>query len=254
MRILIFVQTLSLSIMTKLSVNINKVATIRNARGGDYPNLIEFAKRCQEYGAEGITIHPRPDERHIRFQDVEDLRLIFSNATCEFNIEGYPSAHFIDLVLKNKPTQVTLVPDPPHILTSDTGWDTIAQSAFLLPIIDKFKSNGIRVSLFMDTDVTIIQNAKKIGADRIEFYTGQYFKDYPIDKDKAIQPFIPAYRAALDCGLEVNAGHDLNLSNLNFFKKNLPEIKEVSIGHWLISDCLYFGLQNTIPMYKRLLN
>jgi len=238
---------------TKLSVNINKVATIRNARGGDYPNLIEFAKKCMEYGADGITIHPRPDQRHITFQDVEDLNKIFPAKNCEFNIEGYPDDHFIEMVLKYKPAQVTLVPDPPHILTSDAGWDTIKNEVFLRPIIEKFRNAGIRVSLFMDTDADMICNAKDLGADRIEFYTGQYFKDYPKDKEKAVQCFVKANQVALDCGLVVNAGHDLNLDNLRFFKENLPNLAEVSIGHWLISDCLYYGLQNTIPMYKRLL-
>lgn len=239
--------------MTKLSVNINKVATIRNARGEDYPNVIEFAKKCYEYGADGITIHPRPDERHIRFQDVRDLSIIFPKEDCEFNIEGYPTDHFIQLVLDNKPTQVTLVPDPPDILTSNTGWDTATQEQFLIPIIEKFKSQNIRVSLFMDTDLNLIKKANEIGADRIEFYTGSYFKEYRIHKQNAISKFIPAYHTALECGLEVNAGHDLNLENLKFFKENLPLLKEVSIGHWLISDCLYYGLQNVIPMYKRLL-
>ncbi len=239
--------------MTKLSVNINKVATIRNARGGDYPNLLEFARKCMEFGADGITIHPRPDQRHIKFQDVEDLSQFLPSENCEFNIEGYPDAHFIEMVLKHKPTQVTLVPDPPHILTSDTGWDTIKQENFLRPIIEKFQHHGIRVSLFMDTDEAMIRKAKKLGAERIEFYTGQYFKDYPKDKDMAIKNFVRANKVAFDCGLLVNAGHDLNLDNLGFFKQNLPELAEVSIGHWLISDCLYYGLQNVIPMYKRLL-
>lgn len=239
--------------MTKLSVNINKVATIRNARGGDYPNLLEFAKKCMEYGADGITIHPRPDQRHIKFQDVEDLSQFLPTEKCEFNIEGYPDEHFIEMVLKYKPTQVTLVPDPPHILTSDSGWDTIKQENFLRPIIEKFTNADIRLSLFMDTDEAMIRKAKELGAERIEFYTGQYFKDYPLNKEMAVEKLVRAYLVALDCGLVVNAGHDLNLDNLGFFKQNLPELAEVSIGHWLISDCLYYGLQNVIPMYKRLL-
>lgn len=239
--------------MTNLSVNINKVATIRNARGGDYPNLLQFAKKCMEYGADGITIHPRPDQRHITFQDVEDLSKFLPTDNCEFNIEGFPDAHFVDMVLKYKPTQVTLVPDPPHVLTSDTGWDTVKNEAFLRPLIHKFQHQGIRVSLFMDTDATMIYKAKEIGADRIEFYTGQYFKDYPKDKETAIAPFVSAYKTALDANLIVHAGHDLNLDNLGYFKQHLPELAEVSIGHWLISDCLYYGLQNVIPMYKRLL-
>ena len=239
--------------MTKLSININKVATIRNARGDFYPDVIEFAKKCYEYGAEGITVHPRPDERHIRFQDVADLHQIFPAHDCEFNIEGYPTDHFIKLVLDNKPTQVTLVPDPPDILTSNTGWNTIKEEAFLKPIIQNFQDKGIRVSLFMDTDIDQIKKAKEIGADRIEFYTGSYFKEYKINPQTAIQKFIPAYQMALNSNLEVNAGHDLNRENLKYFKEHLPELKEVSIGHWLISDCLYYGLQNVIPMYKRLL-
>lgn len=239
--------------MTKLSVNINKVATIRNARGGDYPNVIEFAKKCMEYGADGITIHPRPDQRHIKFQDVEDLSQFLPTDNCEFNIEGYPDEQFIAMVLKYIPSQVTLVPDPPHILTSDTGWDTIQKADFLRPIIAKFQHAGIRVSLFMDTDADMIRKAKDLGADRIEFYTGQYFKDYPVDKEQAVQCFVQANQVALDCGLVVNAGHDLNLDNLKYFKDSIPNLAEVSIGHWLISDCLYYGLQNVIPMYKRLL-
>jgi len=239
--------------MTKLSVNINKVATIRNARGGDYPNLIEFAQRCYDYGADGITIHPRPDQRHIRYTDVEALSKIFPKEHCEFNIEGYPSDEFIELVLNNKPTQVTLVPDPPHILTSNSGWNTVENFHFLAPIISEFQKYDIRVSLFMDTNIEFISKAKELSADRIEFYTGDYFKEYPSNREQAIRPFIESYQFALSIGIDVNAGHDLNLDNLAYFKANLPELKEVSIGHWLISDCLYYGLENTIPMYKRLL-
>jgi len=239
--------------MTKLSVNINKVATIRNARGGNYPDVIEFAKKCYEYGAEGITVHPRPDERHIRYEDVRLLSAIFPTKDCEFNIEGYPDPKFIELVLANKPTQVTLVPDPPSVLTSDSGWDTAAQFDFLKPIIEQFQKANIRVSLFMDTDNTLLQKAKELGTDRIEFYTGYYAHNFKINKEKAIENYIKAYQFCQEIGLGVNAGHDLNMDNLKYFKEYLPQTLEVSIGHYLISDCLYFGLQNVIPMYKRLL-
>lgn len=239
--------------MTKLSVNINKVATIRNARGGDYPNLMQFAERCIEYGADGITIHPRPDQRHIRVQDVYDLQTLFPRHGCEFNIEGYPDNHFIDMVCKVKPDQVTLVPDPPDVLTSDSGWDTLVHADVLSTVIKKFHNEGIRVSLFMDTELDLISAAHELQADRIEFYTGQYFKEYPKDPIQAISSIRRAYQHAVDLGLEINAGHDLNLENLQYFRQQLPLLKEVSIGQWLISDCLYYGLQNTIPMYKRLL-
>jgi pyridoxine 5-phosphate synthase len=239
--------------MTKLSVNINKVATLRNARGGSYPDVIEFARKCYEYGAEGITVHPRPDERHIRYDDVRLLAEIFPKPDCEFNIEGYPEEKFIELVLKYKPTQVTLVPDPPHVLTSDSGWDTVAQFDFLKPIIERFQAAGIRVSLFMDTDIDLLQKAKDLGVERIEFYTGDYAHQFNENKELAIKNYIAAAQYCEKIGLGVNAGHDLNLDNLKFFKENLPNCLEVSIGHYLVSDCLYFGLQNVIPMYKRLL-
>lgn len=239
--------------MTKLSVNINKVATLRNARGGKDPDVIEFAKKCYEYGAEGITVHPRPDERHIRYDDVRLLSEIFPTSDCEFNIEGFPDDRFIDLVLKYKPTQVTLVPDPPGILTSDSGWDTEMQFDFLKPIISNFKTNGIRTALFMDTDLNLLQKAKDLGVDRIEFYTGYYAKEFKENREKAIENYITANQFCEKIGLGVNAGHDLNLDNLKYFKENLPNCLEVSIGHYLVSDCLYFGLQNVIPMYKRLL-
>jgi pyridoxine 5-phosphate synthase len=239
--------------MTKLSVNINKVATLRNARGGSYPDVIEFARKCYEHGAEGITVHPRPDERHIRYDDVRLLAEIFPKPDCEFNIEGYPEEKFIELVLKYKPTQVTLVPDPPHVLTSDSGWDTVAQFDFLKPIIERFQAAGIRVSLFMDTDIDLLQKAKDLGVERIEFYTGDYAHQFNENKELAIKNYIAAAQYCEKIGLGVNAGHDLNLDNLKFFKENLPNCLEVSIGHYLVSDCLYFGLQNVIPMYKRLL-
>lgn len=239
---------------TSLSVNINKVATIRNARGGNYPNVVQFALDCYKYGAEGITVHPRPDERHIRYQDVIDLAVHFPKSDCEFNIEGYPSKDFLDLVIKTKPNQCTLVPDPPNVLTSNSGWDTIKDYEILKETISILHSNGIRVSLFMDTDLTLIQKAKELGAERIEFYTGYYAESFIDNKDDAISKYTEAYNYAVNIGLEINAGHDLNLENLSFLKEKMPELMEVSIGHALISDCLYFGLENVIPMYKKQLN
>lgn len=239
--------------MTKLSVNINKVATIRNARGGSIPDIVQFAKNCYEYGADGITVHPRPDERHIRNEDVRNLSQFFPKLDCEFNIEGYPDERLINLVLETNPTQVTLVPDPPGVLTSDSGWDTIEHYEFLKPIISRFQEAGIRVSLFMDTDISMLSKAKELQTDRIEFYTGEFAKQYPLDKAYSIKHLKSAYEHCQMIGLDVNAGHDLSLDNLAFFKENLPMTKEVSIGHALISDCLYFGLQNAIHMYKRLL-
>jgi len=239
---------------TSLSVNINKVATIRNARGGNYPNVVQFALDCYKYGAEGITVHPRPDERHIRYQDVIDLAVHFPKSDCEFNIEGYPSKDFLDLVIKTKPNQCTLVPDPPNVLTSNSGWDTIKDYEILKETISILHSNGIRVSLFMDTDTTLIQKAKELGAERIEFYTGYYAESFIDNKDDAISKYTEAYNYAVNIGLEINAGHDLNLENLSFLKEKMPELMEVSIGHALISDCLYFGLENVIPMYKKQLN
>lgn len=239
---------------TSLSVNINKVATLRNARGGNYPNVVQFALDCYKYGAEGITVHPRPDERHIRYQDVIDLAKHFPKSDCEFNIEGYPSKEFLDLVIKTRPNQCTLVPDPPNVLTSDSGWDTIKDYELLKETINILHGNEIRVSLFMDTDFTLIQKAKELGAERIEFYTGYYAESYKEDKETAISKYTEAYNYAVSIGIEINAGHDLNLENLAYLKKNMPELKEVSIGHALISDCLYFGLENVIPMYKKQLN
>lgn len=239
--------------MTKLSVNINKVATLRNARGGEEPDVIRFAEKCYEYGAEGITIHPRPDQRHIRYSDVEALSQLFPRENCEFNIEGYPNEKFIDLVLQYKPTQVTLVPDPPNVLTSDSGWDTKSQFDFLKPIISKFKKENIRVSLFMETNEQLISLCKELGVDRVEFYTGHYAHEYHLNPKSAIKNYIKAYQHCESIGIGVNAGHDLNLENLRYFKENLPNCLEVSIGHYLVSDCLYYGLQNVIPMYQRLL-
>ncbi|MCW8897859.1 MAG: pyridoxine 5'-phosphate synthase [Flavobacteriales bacterium] len=232
--------------MTKLSVNINKIATIRNARGGNLPDLVQMAKDCEKFGAEGITVHPRPDERHIRYKDVYDLSPIVST---EFNIEGFPNTKFIDLVLDVKPTQVTLVPDPPGVLTSNAGWDTVKQKDFLKEVINTFKQQNIRTSIFVDTNLENIKNAVNTGTDRIEFYTGPYAEDFPNNKEKAITPYAEAAKLAHSLGLEINAGHDLNLDNLNFFKTNIPYLKEVSIGHALICDALYFGMELTIKKY-----
>ena len=234
--------------MTKLSVNINKVATIRNARGGNNPDLVQFAINCERYGADGITIHPRPDERHIKKSDVFLLKKAVKT---ELNIEGFPSKDFIDLVLEVKPNQVTLVPDPPNILTSNAGWDTIKNQIFLKTIIKKFKESEIRTSLFVEAEKNMILAAKDTNTDRIELYTESYARNYTKNKNKAIKPFIDAANIAAEINLDLNAGHDLDLNNLNFFFSNIIKLKEVSIGHALICDALYFGLENTIQMYKR---
>ncbi len=237
--------------MTKLSVNINKVATIRNARGGNVPNLVQVAQDAERFGAEGITIHPRPDERHIRYQDVYDLKKVVQT---EFNIEGYPSDNFIKLVTEVKPEQVTLVPDPPEVLTSNAGWKVKENASFLKSVIQEFKQAGIRTSIFVDTDLENISYAKEVGTDRIELYTEPYADDYPTQKEQAVKPFLEAALHAQKCGLGINAGHDLSLENLGFFSETIPFLDEVSIGHALISDALYYGLENTIQMYKRLLS
>jgi len=234
--------------MTKLSVNINKIATLRNARGSNLPNLLKVALDCERFGAQGITVHPRPDERHIRYQDVYDLKSLVKT---EFNIEGYPSKNFIDLVCKVKPAQVTLVPDPPDALTSNAGWDTIKNKDFLKEVISDFKNNNIRVSVFVDTEIKNINNAVNTGTDRIELYTESYAKNYNDNREKAIASFTAAAIAANESGLGINAGHDLNLDNLNYFYKNIPSLLEVSIGHALVCDALYLGLENTIQMYLR---
>jgi len=234
--------------MTNLSVNINKIATIRNARGGNIPNLLETAINCEKFGAEGITVHPRPDERHIRYSDVYDLKPAL---TTEFNIEGYPSEEFLNLVCEIKPHQVTLVPDPPDTLTSNAGWDTIKNKDILSKIISRLKSHNIRTSIFVETDIEIIKRAADIGTDRIELYTEPYVNNFTENREKAIEPFINAAIAANNVGLGINAGHDLNLENLEYFVKNIPGLLEVSIGHALISDALYYGLENTIQMYLR---
>jgi pyridoxine 5-phosphate synthase len=235
--------------MTKLSVNINKIATIRNSRGGNTPNLLQVAQDAERYGAQGITVHPRPDERHIRYQDVYDLKPLLKT---EFNIEGNPKIQkFVDLVLDIKPEQVTLVPDGDNQLTSDHGWDTIANKDYLTEIISKFKQAGIRTSIFVDADLQMIEGAKATGTDRIELYTEEYAKHYSTNKEAAIIPFTDATKLANQLGLGVNAGHDLNLENLAYFKKNTQNLLEVSIGHALISDSLYLGLENTIQLYLK---
>lgn len=236
--------------MTKLSVNVNKVATLRNARGGNIPNLVQVAVDCQHFGAEGITVHPRPDQRHVRYSDVYDLQ---SKVTTEFNIEGNPTTDFINLIGKIRPTQVTLVPDAHDAITSDAGWDTVAHKDFLTDIVGKFQSMGVRTSIFVDPIPEIIKMASQIGTDRIELYTGPYAENFHIDKEKAVAPYIEAAILAKNLGLGINAGHDLNLDNLNYLYINIPWLKEVSIGHSLISDALYLGLEKTIKAYKNCL-
>ena len=232
--------------MTKLSVNINKIATIRNARGGNIPDVKLAAINCQRFGAEGITVHPRPDQRHITYQDVYDIKPII---TTEFNIEGYPNETFLELVKKVRPHQVTLVPDPPGVLTSNAGWDTVKNQKFLTDLIQDLKSYNIRTSIFVDTNLDNIYGAAKTGTDRIELYTEPYAKYYKENKKTAILPFIKVAELAIKLGLGINAGHDLNLENLQYFYKNIPNLLEVSIGHALISDALYLGLDNTINLY-----
>ena len=236
--------------MTKLSVNINKVATIRNARGGNIPDVTMAAINCQRFGADGITVHPRPDERHITRRDVYEIRKII---TTEYNIEGYPSEEFIRLVCDVKPDQVTLVPDPPEVLTSNAGWDTVLNRDLLVDVISRFREAGIRTSIFVDTSQKNIEGAALTGTDRVELYTEPYASGYPSDPKAAVAPFIRAAETARAIGLKLNAGHDLSLENLAFFSQSIPWLMEVSIGHALISDALYFGLENTINMYKRLL-
>jgi pyridoxine 5-phosphate synthase len=237
--------------MTKLSVNINKIATLRNARGGNFPELIKVATDCERFGAQGITVHPRPDERHIRFQDVFDLKNI---VTTEFNIEGYPSEKFINLVLELKPEQVTLVPDPPNAITSNAGWNTKKNNSFLKEIIGQFQSNHIRTSIFVDPVEEMIEFSKETGTDRVELYTESYAKNYPNNREEAIFHFIKAAKIANKLGIGLNAGHDLSLVNLKYFNENIYGLLEVSIGHALICDALYFGLENTIQLYLRQLN
>lgn len=233
--------------MTKLSVNINKVATLRNARGGNVPDVVKVALDCERFGGNGITVHPRPDERHIRFKDVYDIK---AKIRTELNIEGYPTQKFIDLITTIKPTQVTLVPDKPEAITSSEGWNTIEHQQFLSDLIDQFHEAGVRTSIFVGTDIKMIEAAAKTGTDRIELYTEPYASAYAKDKEKAVLPFVEAAKLAKKIGLGVNAGHDLSLENLNFLYMNIPWLDEVSIGHALISDALYFGLEKTIKAYK----
>ena len=237
--------------MTRLSVNINKIALLRNARGSEIPNLLKFAADCENYGAQGITVHPRPDERHITRKDVYELK---KGVTTEFNIEGYPTPDFLKMVCEVKPEQCTLVPDEPGQLTSDHGWDTLKHQGFLKEVVAELKGNGIRVSLFIDPQNKLIEAAKTTGADRIEFYTGPYAHDFYQDKKAAIKDFVAAAEYCNKIGIGINAGHDLNLDNLQFFQQQIPGLLEVSIGHALVRDCLYFGLENTIQLYLRQLN
>ena len=233
--------------MTNLSVNINKVATIRNARGGNMPDILKVAQDCENFGAQGITVHPRPDERHIKYSDVYGLKPLIRT---EFNIEGYPCNNFIDLVLKVKPTQVTLVPDAPDAITSNAGWDVKTHFDQLSELVDTFTAQGIRTSIFVGTDLANIELAAKTGTDRIELYTEPYATNYPVNKEEAVAPFVAAAQLAKNLGMGVNAGHDLSLENLAWFSQNIPWLEEVSIGHALICDALYHGLQETISLYK----
>ncbi len=235
--------------MTRLSVNINKIATLRNSRGGDNPNVVKVALDCERFGAEGITVHPRPDERHIRYQDVIDLKAVIGT---EFNIEGNPTeAKFVELVLRAKPAQVTLVPDVLGALTSNAGWDTLTHKALLTDLVSEFKKYNIRVSIFTDPVPAMLEGAKMTGADRVELYTEPYAANYFKNRQRAIEPYIVAAKIAEEIGLGLNAGHDLSLDNLRFFSQNIPNLDEVSIGHALVCDALYMGLENTISMYLR---
>ncbi len=233
--------------MTKLSVNINKIATLRNARGNNIPSVVDAAIKIQQFGADGITIHPRPDERHITRADVYDLKKIVHT---EFNIEGYPSDDFVKLVIETMPDQVTLVPDGPDVLTSNAGWDTVKNKSWLTEICDEFKKHDIRISIFMENKNAFIEGAKLVGADRIELYTEEYATNFLKGKQEAIAPYIKSAHLAQSLGLGINAGHDLNMDNLAFFAEQIPNLMEVSIGHALISDALYLGLENTVKMYK----
>jgi len=234
--------------MTKLSVNINKIALIRNARGNNNPDILKVAKDCERFGAQGITVHPRPDQRHIRYQDVVDLK---ETVTTELNVEGYPDERFLELIHKVKPHQVTLVPDPPDALTSNSGWDTLKEKNFLIEVVGQIKSYGCRVSIFLNAEPYLVENAAATGCDRIELYTEPYAANYQTSKEEFIQPYIETAVAANKCGLGLNAGHDLNLDNLHYFKTHVPNLLEVSIGHALVCDALYYGLENTIGMYLR---
>jgi pyridoxine 5-phosphate synthase len=232
--------------MTKLSVNINKIATIRNARGGNSPNVVQVAMDCERFGAQGITVHPRPDERHITLKDVYDLKDVVKT---EFNIEGYPDERFLKIIRDIRPAQATLVPDPPHVLTSNTGWDVIQNESFLKEIINELQEMGVRTSLFLNPDLNQLGKVKNVGADRIELYTGPYAENYSLNKEEAIREYIEVAKEAVQLGIGINAGHDLSLENLAYLIREIPEIDEVSIGHALISDALYLGLENTIQRY-----
>lgn len=234
--------------MTTLSVNINKFATLRNARGGNMPDLLKAALDCEKFGAQGITVHPRPDERHIRYRDALEIKPVLAT---EFNIEGNPIPSFTELVLKVNPAQVTLVPDAPDALTSNAGWDTIRHKEYLKKICKVFKEAGIRVSIFIDPVEELIKNAADTGCDRVELYTEAYARNYPVNREQAIEPYVKAAETAVQCGLGLNAGHDLSLVNLQYFNRNIPGLLEVSIGHALICDALYLGLENTIQAYRR---
>ena len=236
--------------MTKLSVNINKIAVIRNSRGGNMPNVVNAAIAIERFGGQGITVHPRPDARHIRYSDVRELKDV---VTTELNIEGNPIESFVDLVCEVVPAQVTLVPDAPDAITSNAGWDTINNREFLTAMCSKFHQYGIRVSIFVDPDVEMVRGAKECGADRVELYTEAYARDYALDREAAIAPYVAAAEAARECGLGLNAGHDLSLENLKYFAERIPWCDEVSIGHALISDALYLGLENTVQLYRRCL-
>ena len=232
--------------MTKLSVNINKIATLRNARGANMPNVLDVARDIQSFGAQGITVHPRPDERHITYKDVRELPEVI---TTEFNVEGNPNPKFVDLVCKVKPAQVTLVPDAPDAITSNAGWDTITNRSFLQEVIQEFKQHGIRTSIFLDPDESQVESAVATGTDRIELYTESYAEKFPINPDKAIAPFVAAAQKAQEVGLGLNAGHDLSLENIHFFAQKIPGLLEVSIGHALVCESLYYGLENVINQY-----
>jgi pyridoxine 5-phosphate synthase len=236
--------------MTKLSVNVNKIATLRNARGGNIPSVTQVAIDCERFGADGITIHPRPDERHITTKDVYDLKEV---VTTEFNIEGYPDDRFMRIIEEVRPAQATLVPDPPNVLTSDAGWDTVRNAEELTAICSQIKSWGVRTSIFVDTDLINIEGAKNVGTDRIELYTGPYAEHYPKNAVEAISAYVLAAQKASELDIGINAGHDLNLYNLSYFKQHIPALLEVSIGHALIADALYYGLEEIIPMYKKIL-
>lgn len=234
--------------MTKLSVNINKIATLRNARGGNNPDVLRVAQDAERFGAQGITVHPRPDERHIRRSDVMQLKDL---VTTEFNIEGYPDERYLKIVKEVRPAQATLVPDPPEVLTSNAGWNTIQEEGFLKEIISKIKNWGIRTSIFVDPVVGMVQGAKQVGTDRIELYTEAYARNYAENKEKAVQPYVEAAEKAKELRLGINAGHDLDLENLRYLKEQIPYLAEVSIGHALICDALYYGLENTIQLYRK---